>query len=419
MKAEQGTGNREQGTDRNSRRHENTALRCSLHRYAAIRRAIFFCSLFPVPCSLLFGCARPPKPGLSDVPPGVRKVTGVYVDVNPRWSHDGKRIAFLRSTTDRKMQLQVTNGSLKQVQALFAPELLCPDRPYSPQLQRYSSPDTLAWSPDDRLIAFERTDWFLFEDGERLPGTGLWSFDTQTRAVQPLALHAPTYKNLFYFYHTPQWSPDSRYLAFVGEGINGQRVVFTRSLALQNPKAVTPRFDTYADSDWPVWQEGEEEKETEEGTGNREQGTEEEKTKDAQSAIGNRQSAMDSSFITSSLITFLPSRYCSRAGGSADGNFAVFVAGFGAARFGAGSVADAGGGIGRAVAELGQRTGDCAAHGASGLVAGRHTPCVHAYPGRQRLCCLRLMDYQRGWNRGASGQPAGRTRLCGSRMDRQ
>ena len=299
MKEVKGKGKREKGKGRTSRRCENTLIQCSLHCNAAIRRAVFPFSLFPFSFSLLSGCARPPKPGLSDVPPGVRKLLGVYVDVNPRWSHDGKRIAFLRNTTDRKMQLQVTDGSLKQVQALFAPELLCPDRPYSPQLQRYSSPDTLAWSPNDRLIAFERTDWFLFEDGERLPGTGLWSFDRQTRAVQPLALHAPTYKNLFYFYHTPQWSPDGRYFAFVGEGINGQRTVFTRSLALQNPKAVTPRFDTYADSDWPVWQEGGEEGEKgrggEEETAGQGKGKREKGKEETQSVIGNRQSAIASS----------------------------------------------------------------------------------------------------------------------------
>ena len=154
------------------------------------------------------------------------------------------------------MQLHVTDEDLERARWLFAPELLCPDRPYSPDLQRYSSPDTLAWSPNDRFIAFERTEWFQFEDGDRLPGTGLWSFDTYTRAVQPLALHAPTYKGLYYYFHAPSWSPDSRYLAFVGEGINGQRVVFSRPLQPGSAKEVTPRFDNYEDSDWPVWQSG-------------------------------------------------------------------------------------------------------------------------------------------------------------------
>ena len=219
-------------------------------------------SLIPYPSSLLFGCARPLKPGLSDVPPHLPALPGVYVDINPRWSNDGKRIAFLRSTPDRKMQLHVADEDLERMRALFTPELLCPDRPYSPQQQRYSSPDTLAWSPDDRWIAFERVEWFAFEDGERLPGTALWSFDTHTRAVQPLALHAVTYKNIFYYYHAPQWSPDGRYLAFVAEGISGQRVIGVRPLSLQTARNATPRFDSYEDSDWPVWKGTEEDKET-------------------------------------------------------------------------------------------------------------------------------------------------------------
>ena len=221
-------------------------------------RIIALISSFLSLISSLSGCTRPPKPGLSDVPPGLPALPGVFVDVNPRWSHDGKRIAFLRSTPDRKMQLQVADEDLERVHPLFTPELLCPDRPYSPQLQRYSSPDTLAWSPDDRWIAFERIEWFTFEDGERLPGTALWSFDTHTRAVQPLALHTPTYKNLFYYYHAPQWSPDGRYFAFVAEGINGQRAICVRPLALQPARNVTPRFDNYEDSDWPVWRKEEE-----------------------------------------------------------------------------------------------------------------------------------------------------------------
>jgi Tol biopolymer transport system component len=203
---------------------------------------------------VLAGCNRAPKPGQLDVPAGLLTPSGVYVDVNPRWSHDGRRIAFLRATPDRRMQLHVIDEDLERARTLFIPELLCPDRPYSPDLQRYSSPDTLAWSPDDRFIAFERIEWFRFEDGDRLPGTGLWSFDTYTRAVQPLALHTPTYKGLYYYFHAPQWSPDGRYLAFTGEGVNGQRVVFSRRLRGASAKEVTPRFDNYEDSDWPVWQ---------------------------------------------------------------------------------------------------------------------------------------------------------------------
>jgi dipeptidyl aminopeptidase/acylaminoacyl peptidase len=152
------------------------------------------------------------------------------------------------------MQLFVAEEDLERPQALLEPAPLGLDRPYSPQRCRYSSPDTLAWSPDDRQIAFPRLEWFTFEDGERLPGTGLWARDTYTGRVSPLATHPPKYRDLFYYDHTPQWSPDGRYLAFVGEGINGQRALFVRSLAAQAAHKVSPRFDRHEDSDWPAWE---------------------------------------------------------------------------------------------------------------------------------------------------------------------
>lgn len=199
------------------------------------------------------GCVRGKKPGQADVPPDVKAQPGVYADINPRWSHDGRRIAFLRATTDRKKQLFVCDAQLGKPRALFQAELLCPDRPYSSELKRYSSPDTIAWSPDDRRLAFERIEWFSFDNGDRLPGTSLWSYDRTTGAVQPLATHPARYKFHLYYFHTPRWSPDGRYLAFMGEGVEGDRQLFLHSLIAQNPRDVTPRFDAYSDSDWPAW----------------------------------------------------------------------------------------------------------------------------------------------------------------------
>lgn len=200
-----------------------------------------------------FGCGRTARPGSASVPADVHNVPGVYTDVNPRWSHDGTRIAYLRETPDRRMQLFLADGDLQRTQALLEPELLNPDRPYGSAHRRYTDPDTLAWSPDDRQIAFSRIDWFLFEDGERLPGTGLWVLDIYSGRVRPLALHPARYRSLFYYYHTPGWSPDGRYLTLVGESLYGERVVFFRPLAALRAYEVVPRFDAYTDSDWPVW----------------------------------------------------------------------------------------------------------------------------------------------------------------------
>jgi dipeptidyl aminopeptidase/acylaminoacyl peptidase len=214
------------------------------------RTALLLCLV----CLLGTGCKKPPLDGTADQPPQPAYQAGLYTDVNPRWSHDGRQIAFLRSTPDHRMQLYLADSDLERPLALLESELLCPDRPYRSSQETYSSTDTLAWSPDDRLIAFERIEWFTFDDGERLPGTSLWSFDTRSGRVMPLAVHPPHYFSIFYYYHSPEWSPDGRYLAFVAEGINGQRSLCIRPLAAQKPQETHPRFDNYEDSDWLTWE---------------------------------------------------------------------------------------------------------------------------------------------------------------------
>jgi len=201
---------------------------------------------------LLGGCGGP-KAGVSDTPPLPPARPGVYSDIAPRFSHDGRRIAFLRTTPDRRLQLFVADAGLDRATALLEPELVCPDRPYWAQRTRYASPDGLAWSPNDRRLAFSRVEWFQFDDGQRLPGTGIWSFDLRSGRVSAIALHPKRYANLYYYYHSPSWSPDGRYVAFVAEGLNGQHALGIRCAGVEMPKEVAPRFDNYASSDWPSW----------------------------------------------------------------------------------------------------------------------------------------------------------------------
>ena len=203
---------------------------------------------------LVAGCGSHRRNVLPKVPPLPAPVPGIYADVTPRYSHDGKRIAFLRATPDRQMQLYVVDEDLERPLALMEPQLLSIDRPYHATLAGYSSPESLAWSPNDREIAFERTEWFSFEEGELLPGSGIWSFDTYTGRVAPLATHPDHYLEVYYYYHSPQWSPDSRYLAFVGEGINGQHTLYVRTLRGQKPEETQRLFDVSDDSDWPAWE---------------------------------------------------------------------------------------------------------------------------------------------------------------------
>ena len=212
-------------------------------------------SLFPLPSSLLLsGCGKRAVPGMAAVPvlPAMAAGSPAFLDCNPKWSSDGTRIAFLRATPDRKLQLFVADSELKKAVALIQPEIVNPDRPYAPAWKRYTSPDTLAWSPDDHWIAYERSELFEFGDRDRLPGTGLWMLDMTTRKSRPLATHTRHYTGDLYYYRYPQWAPDGGRVAFVGEGINGQRAIFTRNFDF-NDLQVRLRYDQFADSDWPAW----------------------------------------------------------------------------------------------------------------------------------------------------------------------
>ncbi len=132
-------------------------------------------------------------------------------------------------------------------------EVVSPDRQYGSDLARYSSPDTIAWSPSDRFIAFERADWFTFEDGDRIAGTCLWAYDTKRHRAVKLIGHPPHYPGNLYYFHNPQWSPDGKFIAFTGDGVNGQKRIFVHPLLHQSDNNPTPRFDYFDDSDWAAW----------------------------------------------------------------------------------------------------------------------------------------------------------------------
>ena len=51
------------------------------------------------------GCGVHTPPGTEDLPPGAGGAAHRFTDIDPRWSHDGKRIAFVRATDDRRLQI--------------------------------------------------------------------------------------------------------------------------------------------------------------------------------------------------------------------------------------------------------------------------------------------------------------------------
>lgn len=207
----------------------------------------------PVVLLLTLSCRRGPLPGAADLPPGVARVPGVFLDVGPRWSPDGKRIAFLRWTTDRRHQLFVASADLSRVTPLREPMLVSPDRAYPTERAGHRTPEGLAWSPDGRKIAFARVEWFPYEDGERLPGMGLWACDLKTGRVEPLAIHPKNYQGDYYYFRAPQWSPDGKRVAFIGEGIYGESALFIRTLPGTEPQVRTPDLERHDDIGWPAW----------------------------------------------------------------------------------------------------------------------------------------------------------------------
>ncbi len=213
-----------------------------------LKLGMVLCGIF------VMGCRRPNLPGRADVPALSPPSLPIFRDVNPRWSHDGTQIAFLRETPNREHQLCLTDALLKKVSRLRSPEVLSPDRDYGSGLARYTSPNTLAFSPDDKQIVFPRVDWIVGNSGEHIPGLGLWLYERRSGDTKPLAVHPPRYKGGFLYYRYPQWSPNGKYLSFVGEGIFGQRTVLLRSFTRLNPSDTVALPLLSEDSDWAIWE---------------------------------------------------------------------------------------------------------------------------------------------------------------------
>jgi dipeptidyl aminopeptidase/acylaminoacyl peptidase len=202
---------------------------------------------------LCLSCRRNNPLNHADLPPGKGHMARIFVDMSPRWSHNGQKIAFLRCWLDRRMQLFLASKDLLRMEPLNEPELVSPDRIYRTGRAGFTAPQSIHWSPQDRAIVYSRVEWFTFEDGERLPGTSLWTYDIPSGRSYPLATHPKEYENTFFYYRSPQWSPDGKRLAFIGEGWDGETALFVRTLTGSSPEMERGRYDQYADVDWPAW----------------------------------------------------------------------------------------------------------------------------------------------------------------------
>lgn len=199
------------------------------------------------------GCRRRQLEGREPVAGSPVATPGVFRDVCPRWSTDGRQIAFLRATTDRRYQLFCASPDLGDGRALLAPALINPDRPLRTARTGLLPAAGLAWSPDGSQIAFPHIEWFDFDNDERLPGTGIWSYRFADSKVVPLAVHPKKYSDNLYYYGSPQWSSDNERIALIGEATDGSTALLMRHLGRLDAVLEGTRPDTYRDVGWPSW----------------------------------------------------------------------------------------------------------------------------------------------------------------------
>src|SRR5687768_8317265 len=99
-------------------------------------------ALIPSVIALTSGCAQ------SNPRPDTRYPRSEFKDVSPRWSPDGKRIAFLRVFGDRLTQLWVADSDLENPRAVSPVDSVRWARPPITGRVAPVAPDAPSWSPD-------------------------------------------------------------------------------------------------------------------------------------------------------------------------------------------------------------------------------------------------------------------------------
>lgn len=201
----------------------------------------------------LTGCRSQATQGSAALPPIPLAAADQYADIAPRWSPDGRRIAFLRIRADRTCQPWVASRDLRHLRPLAPSSIVSPDRPQRTARGAPAPAAGLAWLPDGSGVAVPRAEWFALRDGERLPGISLWLAPLDNSPARPLAVHPELYEDDLYYYRSPAFSRDGRRLAFVGEGRGGAAGLYVRTLARHGPAMDRPRPDEYVDADLPTW----------------------------------------------------------------------------------------------------------------------------------------------------------------------
>jgi hypothetical protein len=182
-----------------------------------------------------------------------RALGTTFRDMGPRWSHDGRRIAFLRVFDSGHVQVCVAPPTLDRVCALTMPEIVNPDAPPYTGRATAFSPDGVAWSADDTRIAFARGLWVEEPGAEPMPGASIWAVRLADGQVSALASPARVVDDSHYVLRYPAWSADGRTLAAVAQGKHDRTRVGFATVDGFEGATFGERFDSFALSDWPAW----------------------------------------------------------------------------------------------------------------------------------------------------------------------